>query len=355
MSTVRLYTGTGASWSETEVARLVDGTVEVGHGPGTTYPAHVDRDGTVFFGATWTYGPAQTVLGHVNEMDRTVVDGMSRYGDTIGGWEEDGAVYGGPPYRREKVGRCDPPSGAGAACLLLLFVDGAPHKDALIAAAQPGSDFHGLEVKRPKAKKAADPADTAAKAVGIATGAAALGVEVGIARWWRKRKKAQAEQPAASGASSGPTPQASDPTLERPAHADVTRPTQPVWAPRDRFFMEILAEEQAHPGTYLQNEERVPGAVTHQATPEADLVQPDPAFSAQPEVFAGDDPRADGEARSILDHMRTFVDAETMDGENGVAWAFERRYVSLQDIRASYRRYLDLKDLVHRFMTRPGE
>ena len=42
--------------------------------------------------------------------------------------------------------------------------------------------------------------------------------------------------------------------------------------------------------------------------------------------------------------MRTFVDAETMDGENGVARAFERRYVSLQDIRASYRRYLDLKE-----------
>jgi hypothetical protein len=63
VSTVRLYTGTGASWSETEVARLVDGTVEVGHGPGTTYPAHVDRDGTVFFGATWTYGPAQRSSG----------------------------------------------------------------------------------------------------------------------------------------------------------------------------------------------------------------------------------------------------------------------------------------------------
>ena len=355
MSTVRLYTGTGASWSETEVARLVDGTVEVGQGPATIYPAHVDRDGTVFFGATWTYGPAQTVLGHVNETDRTVVDGMSRYGDTIGGWDEDGTVYGGPPYRREKVGRCDPPSGAGAACVLLLFADGVPHKDALIAAAQPDSDFYGLEVKRPRAKKAADPADTAAKAVGIATGAAALGVEVGIARWWRKRKKARAEQTAASAASSGPTLQASDPALERSVHADATRPTQPVWAPRNRFFMEILGEEQAHPGTYLQNEERVPGAVTHQATPEVDIVQPDPAFSAQPEVFAGDDPRADAEARRILDHMRTFVGAETMDGENGVAWAYERRHLSLQDIRASYRRYLDLKDLVHRFLTRPGE
>jgi hypothetical protein len=67
-----------------------------------------------------------------------------------------------------------------------------------------------------------------------------------------------------------------------------------------------------------------------------------------------DDPRADAEARSILDHMRTFVDAKTVDG-NGVAWAYERRDVSLQDIRASYGRYLDLKDLVHRFMTRPDD
>jgi hypothetical protein len=85
-----------------------------------------------------------------------------------------------------------------------LFAAGAPHKDALIAAAQPGSDFYGLEVKLPKANKAADPADTAAKAVGIATGAAALGVELGIARWWGKRKKAQAEQTAASAALLGP-------------------------------------------------------------------------------------------------------------------------------------------------------
>jgi hypothetical protein len=29
-----------------------------------------------------------------------------------------------PSYRREKVGRCDPSSGAGAACLLLLFAPG---------------------------------------------------------------------------------------------------------------------------------------------------------------------------------------------------------------------------------------
>jgi hypothetical protein len=354
VSTIRLYAGTGASWSETEVARLVDGTVEVGDGSSTIYPAHVDHDGTVFFGATWTYGPAQTVLGHASETDRAVTEGMSRYGDVIGGWDEDGTVYSGPPYRREKVGRCEPPSGAGAACLLLLFADGAPHKDALIAAAQPGTGFHGLEVKRSKTKKAADPADTAAKAVGIATGVAALGVEVGIARWWHKRKKAEVEQTAASAASSGATPQASDPTLERPANSGATRP-QAVWAPRDRFFAEILAEEQAHPGTYLQNEERVPGAVTHQATPEVDIVQPDPAISARPEMFAGDDPCADAEGRSILDHMRTFVDAETMDGQNGVAWAYERRYVSLQDIRTSYGRYLDLKDLVHRFMTRPDD
>ena len=92
MANVRLFIGTGASWSETEVARLVDGTVEVGHGPSTIYPAHVDRDGTVCFGATWTYGPAQTVLGHVNEADRTVTEGMSRYADAIGSWDEDGRL-----------------------------------------------------------------------------------------------------------------------------------------------------------------------------------------------------------------------------------------------------------------------
>jgi hypothetical protein len=63
----------------------------------------------------------------------------------------------GPAHRREKVGRCDPPSGAGAACLLLLFAEGAPHKNAVVAAAQPGSSFHGMEVKLPKEKKPADP------------------------------------------------------------------------------------------------------------------------------------------------------------------------------------------------------
>lgn len=353
MSTIRLYIA--SSWSETEVGRLIDGALEVGQGSNTTYPAHVDRDGAVMFGATWTYGPAQTVLGHVNEHDHTVTEGMSRLGDTIGNWDEEGIVYGGPSYRREKIGRCVPPSGAGAACLLLIFADGAPHKDALIATAQPGSEFYGFEVKRPKEKKAADSADRAAKAVGIATGAAALGVELGIARWLRKRKKAQAEQAAASTTSSVPTPQTAAPTPELPVRADATRPTQPVWAPRDRFLTEILAEEQAHPGTYLQNEERVAGAVTYQATTEADVVQPDPAFPAQPPMFVGDDPRSDAEARRILNHMRTFVDAETMDARNGIAWAYERRFLSLQDIRASYRRYLNLKDLVHRFMTHPDE
>jgi hypothetical protein len=217
MTTVTLYTGTGASWSETEIARLVDGTVEVGHGSSTTYPAHVDRGGTVLFGASWTYGPAQTVLGHVNETDHTVIEGMSRYGDTIGGWDDEGAVYGGPSYRRAKVGRCDPPSGAGAACLLLLFADGAPHKDALTAANQLGGDSYGLEVKRPTKKKAADPADTAAKGVGLAAGAAVFGAEVGIARWWRRQKQSQAERKAPA-----PTPP-TDATAPPPSSADADR------------------------------------------------------------------------------------------------------------------------------------
>ena len=158
MSTVRPFVGAGPSWSENEVGQLVDGSVEVGHGSSTTYPAHVDSDGTVFFGATWTYGPAQTVLGRWNEQDRTVSEGQSRYGDAIGSWDEQGVVFGGPAYRREKIGRCDPPSGPGAACLLLIFADRAPHGDALAAASQFGSDFHGLDVKHRKEKQETDPA-----------------------------------------------------------------------------------------------------------------------------------------------------------------------------------------------------
>ncbi len=118
MSTVRLYLG--SSWSETEVGCLVDGSLEVGHGTGTVYPAHVGTEEVVYLGAKWTYGPAQTVLGRWNARERTVSEGLSRYGDAIGSWDERGAVYGGQQCGLERIGRCDPPSGAGAACLLLV-------------------------------------------------------------------------------------------------------------------------------------------------------------------------------------------------------------------------------------------
>ncbi len=51
----------------------------------------------------------------------------------------------------------------------------------------------------------------------------------------------------------------------------------------------------------------------------------------------------------MLDHMRTFVDLGTIDGEYGIARAYEKRYLSLQDLREAYTRYLNLKDLVYRF------
>lgn len=344
MSTVRLYIGTGPRWSETEVGRLVDATVEVGRGPSTIYPAHVDRDGTVFFGATWTYGPAQTVLGHVNERDHTVAEGLSRYGDTIGNWDEDGVVYGGPSYRREAVGRCDPPSGAGAACLLLLFANDAPHKDALVAAAQPGSTYYGLEVKRPKEKKHPDPGHKAAVAAGVATGVAAYGIERGITGWLRKH----------SGQTQGDTTHGAHPVHPHPpAQPAPSAPTQPAPETTKKPLWELVNEELLHPGTHIKNLTPVAGAITYLGTPEAELIPMDTFLPTPGEVLAGSVPAADAEVNRILAHMRTFVDHDTIDGEFGLASSWQKGYLDVQMIRDAYDNFLCLRDLVHIYAESP--
>jgi hypothetical protein len=329
VETVRLYL------DEREVGRLVDGQVETGQASSTEYPAHVDERGAIVSGPKFAGASQQRTLGRLSDDGKTILRGYEYQPyDPVGSYDADGGVYVGTGFDRRRIGRTDPPSGIGAACLLLALA--------------------AEEIDR----KPPDSADKAAKAVGIAAGAATLGVEMGIKHWWRNRNTAQAKRTAASPGSSAPPPPA-DPTPkaspEPQAPREDTRPGQPVWAPRDKSFWEIVADENAHPGTYLQNEERVPGAVTHQATPEPDIVQPNPAFSAEPRVFFGDDPRADAEARSILDHMRTFVSRDAIDDKDGIGWAYERRYVTLQDIRGAYKNYLNIRDQVHRFMTRPGE
>jgi hypothetical protein len=293
MSTVTLYIGTGPSWSQTEVGRLVDGTVEVGRGPGTTYPAHVDRDGTVLFGATWTYGPAQSVLGRVNEQDRTVTEGQSRYGDTIGTWDTDGTVFGGPSYRREAVGRCDPPSGAGAACMLLLFTNDAPHKDALVAAAQPGSDFHGLEVKRPKEKKPPDPGHKAAVAAGVATGVVAYGIERGISGWLRRHSAPAHKDTPHDAHPVHPQPTA-EPASPAPASPAAEKSKKPLW--------ELVNDDLLHPGTLIKNLTPIAGAITYLGTPEAEIAPMDPLFPNPRELCFGRLPAADAEVNAILAH-----------------------------------------------------
>jgi hypothetical protein len=112
---------------------------------------------------------------------------------------------------------------------------------------------------------------------------------------------------------------------------------------------EVLADEAARPGSHPQNTTPVAGAVSRLATPEADIVQPDPAIP--PNIRFGADVRADDEARSILAHLRSFSDHESIDGPYGVATQWERHLNTLEELRQTYTRYLDLADLVHRFMT----
>ena len=359
MTTVKLFSGTGASWSETEVARLVDGTVEVGRASSTTYPAHVDRDGTVCFGAPWTYGPAQTVLGHVNDTDRTVTEGMSRYADTIGSWDEDGMVWGGPAYRREKVGRCDPPSGAGAACLLLLFAPGAPHKNAVVAAAQPGSSFQGMEVKLPKEKKPVDPGHEAAVAVGLAMGVATYGIEHAVSGWLRRHSASAHPDPKHDAYPVQPDPtkppsEGPHPTPPTSQHASRPAPAQQQTTPVPRTPLWVLVtEELLRPGTHVKNLVPVSGATVYIGTPDSDLVVVDRSLPNPDQVVIGQVLAADAEVTRILEHMRTFVDHETIDGKFGVATSWQNGYIDVQLIRNAYDNYLCTRDLVHIYAEPP--
>lgn len=122
---------------------------------------------------------------------------------------------------------------------------------------------------------------------------------------------------------------------------------------RPLTLMEILQAERLRPGSQPQNRAWVPGAVTHQSTPEADIVRPTGEVESDGETFVGEIPSADGEAARILAHMRSFSDHEAIDGQNGLATQWKDHGLTLQELRMSYKRYLDLKDLAYRFMTTP--
>jgi hypothetical protein len=145
-------------------------------------------------------------------------------------------------------------------------------------------------------------------------------------------------------------PETSSREGQAPTHQ---RPSGAV-GPR-RSLMEVLEGERLHPGSNPQNTTWVPGAVSHQSTPEADIVQPEASVAPSGETFIGGDPRADDEARRILDHLRSFSDHDSIDGPNGLATQWAERLITLQELRGSYKRYLDLKDLVHQFMTPSDE
>jgi hypothetical protein len=76
------------------------------------------------------------------------------------------------------------------------------------------------------------------------------------------------------------------------------------------------------------------------------IVQIDAALP--PGAFAGDDPRTDDEARRILDHLRVFVDADTINGKDGIAWAWSAHLITVADLRDVYARDLKLREMVGR-------
>lgn len=213
MRKVTLYLG--QQWHEDLAGRVSDsGVLEIGSGPSTIYPAHVDGDRLVY-GAPWVYGPAQSTLGLFDDRKREVINGSNRYERPTGSWDEQGIVYLGPVERMERIGRCDPPSGVGAACLLLILAPRAPHADALKAAAAFGQTMKGLDVLD-------DPADHVRKAARAATvaGGAVVGAVIG-------REIEQAKE------HGGQTPPTIETPVVRAAQPKVqSRQTRIMWPPR---------------------------------------------------------------------------------------------------------------------------
>jgi hypothetical protein len=99
MGAVRLYQS-DAHGNETEVGRLVDGQLEVGQYSSTTYPAHIDNNGTIMSGATFTPALEQRVIGRVSDDGRTILRQEGSREASVGTFDPDGTVYIAPATRQ---------------------------------------------------------------------------------------------------------------------------------------------------------------------------------------------------------------------------------------------------------------
>jgi hypothetical protein len=127
---------------------------------------------------------------------------------------------------------------------------------------------------------------------------------------------------------------------------------EPIATPRTAVYVRLVqAHEERFPGTHVINRTRVAGAITRLATPESEIVQADSAVPTEHAIYVGDDPRADMEAHGIFAHLRTFISAEDIDGDLGVATRYNTRALTFQALRETYTNMLNIRDLVHIYFT----
>jgi hypothetical protein len=127
---------------------------------------------------------------------------------------------------------------------------------------------------------------------------------------------------------------------------------EPIQAERTATYIRVRsAYEERYPNTAFVNTTMVPGAGTHVATPQAEIVQPDSSIPLTDPVYANTNPRADAEAHRTFEHLRTFIGPKSIDGHYGLATAYAMRILSLQDVRAAYANMLSIRDWTHIYFT----
>jgi hypothetical protein len=127
---------------------------------------------------------------------------------------------------------------------------------------------------------------------------------------------------------------------------------EPIHAERTATYIRVRsAYEEQYPGTTFLNRTTVPGAGTHVATPDAEIVQPDSSIPLTDPVHANTNPRADAEAHRIFGHLRTFISPESIDGSGGLATGYAMRTLSLQAVRVAYANMLNIRDWAHIYFT----
>jgi hypothetical protein len=265
-----------------------------------------DHDGSVYAG---TKAWSRTQVGTV-EIDGTVHSGDHlHYQEPIGRVEPDGTVSRLSHRLPERIGSVQPSDRRAGAALLLLLAE------------RPSPTSIGSSPGTERTTQSAGTHRASSFTAGAMFGAAAE----------RLRQERQHAKP-------GP------PVTDTPPATNV--PVRPRLS-----LSEILEDERNHPGTHPQHIHRVPGSVTYEQTPEADLVQPAPTVPHTGETFYGDDPEGDSEIERIIDALRKIGDADSVDGPNGLASSWRRKLLTVQELRGTYDRWLRLLDLAVRFMT----